>query len=161
MFGRAQEIFAAAGYSQYEISNYARPGRECRHNLNYWQGGDYLGVGAGAHSFSRVPLPGLRWSNEKIPAVYLERVGTSGGARVSEETLTQRQAQGEVVFLALRCRAGLDFESFAERFGVSFVEAFPHVSALARDGLIERGERRWRLTDRGLLVADSVFATFV
>jgi oxygen-independent coproporphyrinogen-3 oxidase len=161
MFTRAREVLGAAGYPQYEISNYARRGRECRHNLNYWRGGDYLGVGAGAHSFCRTPRPGVRWSNEKIPGVYLERVGASGGARVSQEALSRRQAQGEFVFLTLRCLAGFDSESFAERFGVSFAEAFPHVTSLARDGLIEHGDHHWRLTERGLLVADSVFATFV
>lgn len=161
MFTRGRQILEAAGYSQYEISNYAQPNRECRHNLNYWHGGDYLGVGAGAHSFSQRPFPGRRWSNEKLPGAYLERTGKSGEARVSEEALSCRQAQGELVFLMLRCRGGLDPESFAERFGKPFTEAFPHVNTLAADGLIEHTGRRWCLTKRGLLLADSVFATFL
>jgi len=161
MFTRTRELLAEAGFAQYEISNYAQPGRDCRHNLNYWRGGDYLGVGAGAHSFSHRPFPGARWGNQKLPAVYLERIGANGRARANEESLSLTQAQGEFVFLSLRLRDGFDESSFRERFGVPFGQAFPHVPALERDGLLEQDERGWRLTERGLLVADSVFATFL
>lgn len=161
MFTRAREILGKAGYAQYEISNYARPGRPCRHNLNYWQGGDYLGVGAGAHSFSQAPFPGLRWSNAKLPAAYLQHIASCGRARVTEEALTQRQAQGEFVLLTLRLRDGFEAKSFRDRFGTSFAEAFLHVESFERDGLLEHDRRRWRLTERGLLLADSVFATFL
>jgi oxygen-independent coproporphyrinogen-3 oxidase len=161
MFTRTREILGAAGYSQYEISNYARPGSECRHNLNYWCGGDYLGVGAGAHSFCRAPRPGVRWSNEKVPGAYLERIAQGGSARVFEERLDDRQARGESVFLALRCSEGLREEVFRERFGVTFSAAFPHAARLSHDGLLCHQDGWWRLSERGLLVADSVFATFL
>lgn len=161
MFTRAQGILCAAGYRQYEISNYARPGCECRHNLNYWHGGDYLGVGAGAHSFSREPVPGCRWSNEKNPNAYLARVAADGHARVFEERLTAAQARGEFVFLGLRCRDGFDNREFTRRFGLDFLTAFPHAASMARDGLLEFAAERPRLTDRGLLLADSIFATFL
>jgi oxygen-independent coproporphyrinogen-3 oxidase len=161
MFESAQEILGAAGYRQYEISNYARPGAECRHNLNYWRAGEYLGAGAGAHSFARTPGPGRRWSNEKSPARYIQRVQSRGNARIAEETLDDRQARGEHVFLGLRCIDGIDTRAFAARFGVEFLEAFPHSESLRRDGLLTAGGSRWRLSQRGLLVADSVFATYL
>jgi oxygen-independent coproporphyrinogen-3 oxidase len=161
MFTGAREILGAAGYSQYEISNYALPGRECRHNLNYWSGGDYLGVGAGAHSFCRTPHPGVRWSNEKTPGAYLDRVTRSGTARVFEEHLDDRQAQGECVFLALRCQEGLHDETFRKRFGVAFLTAFPHAVSLEQEGILRHRDDRWQLSERGLLVADSVFETFL
>jgi len=161
MFTQAQERLGAAGYRQYEISNYARRGYECRHNLNYWRGGEYLGIGAGAHSFARTPVAGRRWSNEKDPNVYMRRVQVDGHAQGFEEALSERQARGEFVFLGLRCLDGLDTRAFAERFGVDFVTAFPHSETLRSDGLLAADDRRWSLTSRGLLVADSVFATFI
>ena len=161
MFTRTRTILAAHGYAHYEISNYAVPGRECAHNLNYWRAGSYLGVGAGAHSFARAPEPGRRWGNEKSPGLYMERVTKTGQARVSEETLSAEQARGEFVFLALRCRAGFDGDEFERRFGLDVPQAFPHADTLIRDGFLERADRWWRLSERGLMVADSVFATFV
>jgi len=161
MFMRARTLLEAHGYGHYEISNYAVRGHECAHNLNYWRAGPYLGVGAGAHSFARHPEPGCRWSNEKSPGAYMERVNAHGHARVSEETLTPAQARGEFVFLGLRCRDGIDGAQFARRFGLELSAAFPHADGLVRDGMLERADSRWRLSERGLLVADAVFATFL
>jgi oxygen-independent coproporphyrinogen-3 oxidase len=161
MFTRTQALLAAHGYAQYEISNYAPPGRECAHNLNYWRAGAYLGVGAGAHSFARHPAPGRRWGNEKSPGQFLERIRADGHARRGEETLSSEQARGEFVFLGLRCRAGFDGAEFARRFGAEFPRAFPHIETFIRDGYLERVADAWRLTERGLLLADSIFATFL
>jgi oxygen-independent coproporphyrinogen-3 oxidase len=161
MFTHTRQRLAAGGFAAYEISNFARPGRECAHNLNYWRAGAYLGVGAGAHSFAHWPAPGQRWSNERLPQRYLERIRAAGQARVSQEHLTPEQARAEYAFLGLRCTEGIDGAAFAARFGMDFPHAFAHVEALRRDGLLEDGAGRWRLTPRGLLLADSVFATFV
>jgi oxygen-independent coproporphyrinogen-3 oxidase len=169
MLERARKLLGAAGYQQYEISNYARPGRACRHNLNYWHSGPYLGVGAGAHSYSgvsdgRAPADGKfgqRWSNVKGPTVYMQLVATIGHARVTTETLDARQARGEFVFLALRCHTGLSATAFRERFGADFTDPFPHVEELRRDGLLSFASGHWRLTERGRLLADSIFATFL
>ena len=161
MFARTQVLLGARGYARYEISNYALPGRECAHNLNYWRAGSYLGVGAGAHSFASSPAPGRRWSNERSPGRYIERVGDASHARVAEDVLRAEQARGEFAFLGLRCRAGFPGTAFEQRFGLDVPSAFPHVGALVRDGLLEYAEGCWRLTDRGTLLADSVFATFL
>lgn len=161
MFIRAQDLLAAFGYAQYEISNYALPGRECAHNLNYWRGGAYLGIGAGAHSFVPVRSGGRRWSNEMSPSAYVERIKGGGHARVDEELLTPEQGRGEFAFLGLRCRDGIDEGEFARRFGVEFTAAFPQAVGLARDGALERTAGRWRLSPRGLMVADSIFACFL
>jgi oxygen-independent coproporphyrinogen-3 oxidase len=165
MFSGAQECLARAGYEQYEISNYARPGRACRHNLNYWQSGNYLGVGAGAHSYTacgdRAGAWGGRWSNERSPSRYMQAVEERAHARCAAETLDERQARGEYVFLALRCRAGVSDEAFRERFGAALLAAFPHVTELRTDGLLAYDGTCWRLTPRGLWVADSVFTTFL
>ena len=161
MFTRAQTLLAAQGYAQYEISNYALAGRECAHNLNYWRAGAYLGVGAGAHSFARQADAGRRWANERSPGSYIERIRDAGQARADEETLSAEQARGEFVFLGLRCRAGFEAASFAQRFGLDVRRAFPHVEGLLRDGLVESVDGWWRLTERGVLFGDSIFATFL
>jgi len=157
MFTRTREILAAARYDQYEISNYARPGQACRHNLNYWHSGPYLGVGAGAHSYAER----FRWSNEKSPTKYLRDVEAHGHARVFEEALDERQARGEFVFLGLRCLDGFSGALFRERFGDDFPMLYPHVSDLRDGGLLEFVAGHWRLTPPGVLLADSVFVTFL
>ena len=163
MFERAREVLGAAGYRQYEISNYARPGAECRHNLNYWRAGDYLGVGAGAHSFASgtAGQVGERWSNFKAPTRYLTAVESHGHAVETREPIDPERARGEFVFLNLRCRDGFPADAFVDRFGMPMEEAFPHSLGLREDGLLEENEGRWRLSPRGLVLADSVFATFV
>ncbi|MGD0947679.1 MAG: radical SAM family heme chaperone HemW [Candidatus Binatia bacterium] len=163
MFTGAQEILAAHGYAQYEISNYARPGYVCRHNLNYWCGGLYLGIGAGAHSYARLTnrAPGRRWSNKKTPAAYMAAVEQHGHARSAVEELTVRQARGEFVFLGLRCLDGFAAADFHARFGAELAAVFPHVTDLCGSRLLRCSDGRWQLTPQGVLLADSVFATFL
>jgi oxygen-independent coproporphyrinogen-3 oxidase len=167
MFTRSQQTLGAAGYRQYEISNYAQPGYACRHNLNYWRGGSYVGVGAGAHSYAATsevsvrPDWGRRWSNETDPNRYLGAVDAQGHARCSVELLDERQARGEYVFLRLRCRDGLAAAGFRDRFHAEFDTAFPQVADLVDAGLLQCTGGQWELTARGLLLADSVFATFL
>lgn len=167
MFTRTQEILAAAGYEQYEISNYATAGHRCRHNLTYWRSGDYLGVGAGAHSYARTGEAGngadfgKRWSNEKNPATYLESIARQGHARTLVEDLNARRSRGEFVFLGLRCLEGFSVAEFRGRFGADFPALFPHVTDLRDGGLLQHENGRWKLTPQGLLLADSVFVTFL
>ena len=165
MFTQAQENLAEAGYEQYEISNYALPGRRCRHNLTYWRSGEYLGVGAGAHSYARAfdtgAGAGRRWSNERNPARYIETVERHGHALVSAEDIDERRARGEFVFLGLRCLDGFSTAEFQQRFGAEVSAFFPHVTGLCEDDLLQHKDGRWRLTPRGLLLADSIFATFL
>lgn len=161
MFVRTAAVLSAHGYTQYEISNYARPGRACAHNLNYWRSGGYLGLGAGAHSFSPAAGGGRRWSNEKHAGRYMDRIAAAGEARVTDESLRPEQARGEFVFLGLRCRDGFAEREFQHRFGAPFLCAYPHAERFVRDGHLERVGERWQLTARGLVLADAIFATFL
>jgi len=161
MADAAETVLAAAGYARYEISSYARAGFAARHNASYWDGSDYLGVGAGAHGFSRRPRPGRRWVNERLPARYLAAVATSGTAVVGEERLTEAQARAEFCFSGLRRTIGIDAAAFSARFGVDLAAAFPHLAGLVADGLVEMGGGRVRLTERGRRFADTVAASFV
>ena len=161
MAGTAAAMLEAAGYARYEISSYARTGYAARHNVAYWDGSDYLGVGAGAHSFSRTPGPGRRWMNERLPDRYQARVSATGTAVGTEERLTDAQARAEFCFCGLRRIAGVDVRGFRERFGVPLDAAYPHVAVLMADGLVEAVDDRLRLTATGLRFADTVAASFV
>jgi len=161
MYALIQEHCAASGYQHYEISSFARPGFFARHNANYWKGVSYLGLGAGAHSFSTVSEWGTRWSNERSPRRYIEKALKHGEAKTVVETLTRTQAMGEFVFLRLRQLQGFAPAAFAERFGVGFDKQFPHVADLLAEGLLTLGAGIIRLSPQGLLIADTIFASFM
>ena len=168
---RQAEFYAAVrdelprrGYPMYEISNYAPPGHEARHNLSYWRMESYLGLGAGAHSFARDERGGggRRWWNERMPARYIARALADGCAEAGDEAIDTLRARGEFVFLNLRLRAGLSLADFAARFGESFESAFGGRTAGLFEGeLLVREDGRIYLSDRGLELADSVFAEFI
>jgi oxygen-independent coproporphyrinogen-3 oxidase len=153
--------FTRAGYVRYEISSWARPGFASRHNTSYWDGSDYLGLGAGAHSFSATPASGRRWANLRRPEAYRAAVDTTGTAVDQDERLSATQARTDFVITGLRQMAGIDPAAFARRFGEALADSFPQVDELVRDGLLEHAGSRLRLTRRGLLFADTVSARFV
>jgi oxygen-independent coproporphyrinogen-3 oxidase len=154
-------LLEAAGLARYELSSWARPGFESRHNRAYWDGSDYLGIGAGAHSFAATPAPGQRFANERTPARYVAAVAAAGTAVATSERLTEAQARGEFCFTGLRQVAGVDAVSFRRRFGCELDAAFPHVARLIADGLLEHADGRVRLTARGLRFADTVAVQFL
>ena len=160
MYTQVQAACAAHGYERYEISNFARPGYASQHNLRYWQGGTYLGLGAGAHSFSCAPGWGVRWSNIRNPKAYMEQTLSTDRADQYVEHLTEEQARGEFLFLNLRQTDGMSLSGFARRFGRPFFAQFPHAADMVSEGLITQSAGKVRLTPKGLLVADSVFASF-
>lgn len=160
MYQHVRAALAAAGYAQYEISNFARPGHEARHNRSYWRGVPYLGLGAGAHSYSPAPAWGRRWSNERIPERYIAAVDR-GDAAVGEETLSFETAAAEFMFLGLREHEGVDPVQFARRFGRPLEDVHPEVAMFRADGFLEEHDGRLRLSERGLLLADSIFSAFL
>ncbi len=166
-FEWTQERLARAGYEHYEISNWARPGYRCRHNLTYWECREYLGLGAGGHSY----LNGVRFANAAVPSTYLSLVEQSwqeaqergGGASmrqiVSGETITQELAMADTLILGLRLTDGVALEDFRVRFGVdATVEFAPQLQEPFELGLIETSDGRLRLTERGRLLGNEVFA---
>jgi oxygen-independent coproporphyrinogen III oxidase len=162
MYAAVRTELPRRGYAMYEISNYAQPGREARHNLTYWRHEAYLGIGAGAHSFARVGVGGRRWWNERIPARYIAGVLESGGAESGAEETDARTSESEFVFLNLRLREGFAEADFRERFTRSFADAFgDRAKTLVAGGLLIRERGRVFLSERGLELADSVFAEFV
>jgi oxygen-independent coproporphyrinogen-3 oxidase len=163
----ARERLARAGYEHYEISNWARSGYRCRHNLTYWECGDYLGLGAGAHSY----LDGVRFANVDAPGEYVSLIEESsdeaakGGDRtpmrqvVSRESLTPDLAMADALVLGLRLVEGVGLADFRERYGTDAMDAFgKRLSEPLTHGLVETAGGRLRLTDRGRLLGNEVFA---
>lgn len=146
-----QALLAAAGYRQYEVSAYAREGFECRHNLNYWQFGDYLGLGAGAHGKLTLGSPAkiLRTAKPKQPRDYQERVAGSSGAVGERNFVAIADIPFEFMLNALRLNEGFSNECFESRTGLP-VAAFsaPMREAAAR-GLVAATHNGWRPTDLG------------
>lgn len=159
-----EKRLSAAGLERYEISNYAKPGWHSRHNVNYWRGGDYLGIGAGAHSFRNTnskSAMGIRWSNEKNPGRYMGEVHESHRAVVEREEIDRIKAAGEFMFLGLRMTWGVSSDAFSARFGQSPAEFFPRIKDWLEGDLMEEENGFLRLSPKGLLVANSIFVQFM
>lgn len=158
MYEEAIRILTGTGFSHYEISNFSRPGFECRHNITYWQNEPYLGLGAGASSY----IEGIRSTNISAIEEYIDNVRSNKSVAGMEEKLQGHAAMGETVFLGLRMLEGLDMNRFTERYGISPEYAFPEQISNLLDGkLIEKTGSHIRLTHKGLLFANEVFAEFV
>jgi oxygen-independent coproporphyrinogen-3 oxidase len=149
MFERTRERLAAAGILGYEISNFARPGYESRHNLGYWRGADYLGLGPSACS----TIGGARWRNVANTPLYVARVNGGGSAREEQEALDAVTRAKERIMFGLRMREGVSRGEF--------VEADGELRRLAQEGLTIEEAGRVFLTARGRLLADSVAELFV
>lgn len=146
------------GYHRYEISNYARGGRECRHNLKYWRFDDYLGLGSASHSF----VGGRRFANERIPTDYIRRMRSEHNARITEDVETEEQLRGEYIFLALRTTVGVDTADFARTFGAEFWTLYGNIiERMCQEGLVEQEGQYVRLTKLGMKYGNRVFAHFV
>ena len=144
-----QAELKSAGYLQYEISNWARPGFESRHNLKYWRREPYLGFGAGAHSFSG----GQRWANRHDAAAYVESISEGNNAIESVDTLTPTLALEEEFFLGLRQLSGIDLSRIERYYGVSLAGK---VSELAARGMVEKQGDSLRLPAAKLSVSNEV-----
>ena len=142
MFEAACDALGDAGYLHYEVSNWAMPGRECRHNLGYWEGRPYLGLGAGAHSFRGA----RRWWNVRPPTRYVELALAGADATGGEELLDEEAARLERIMLALRLDRGVPLGWFPP------AAADEHV----RSGLATVTGGKLRLTERGMLLANEV-----
>jgi oxygen-independent coproporphyrinogen III oxidase len=169
MYEWAGEALEMVGFEQYEISNWARPGRQCRHNLQYWRGQPYLGFGAGAHGCAG----GLRISNVLRIRTYIERLHPDypildipfplSPATVHQTKIPMRVEMQETMLTGLRLtREGVSAEDFVDRFGVQMRTVFDkEIDELVGLGLLEWAGPVLRLTKRGRLLGNQVFMRFV
>ena len=146
-----------AGYKQYEISNFAKLGHECRHNLLYWRGEDYLGLGAGAHShldLNERSSWGVRWANLKNPDLYMRTVLEGKRPLAFTELLSKEEALQDKIMMGLRLGEGISLTSFKERFGAKWYS--DSLSALFKQGFLELSDNSLLLTKKGLLVSNEL-----
>jgi putative oxygen-independent coproporphyrinogen III oxidase len=151
------ETCAAAGLPAYEISNHARPGAECRHNLIYWRGAEYAGIGPGAHG--RLDVDGSRraTATEKRPETWLMRVESLGHGFVVDEPLTREERADEYLLMGLRLAEGIDLDRYAALAGRPLDPK--RIALLRAEGAIETtSEGRLRVTQSGFPVLDAVVA---
>jgi len=148
-------VLKGAGYERYEISNYAQPGCACEHNVGIWRGNDFLGLGPASSS----RMGSRRWTNNSSLADYMESILQNNLPPREEETLDPADDALERVTFALRLNEGVDPYAVAARFPILGDKADAwerRLEACARQGLVERGGVRWRLTSRGREVCDAV-----
>lgn len=155
MYEMMLDRLGAAGYAQYEISNFSLPGRESRHNSKYWTLDPVFGFGVSAHSFDGRE----RYANERDTAKYVEMISSSGFAEIKREAV---DLCSEYIFLGLRLDAGIEMEDFRIRFGFEFVVKYENeIASLLESELVETDDDRIRLTRFGKLYSNEVFAYFV
>ena len=165
MYHFTKDFLAEHGYLRYEISNYALAGRECRHNSGYWTGHPYLGFGIGAASY----VNGTRFSNDSDLSEYLKAFpgdrshgGPAGTARAEQHRLSGEEQMEEFMFLGLRMTAGVKDQVFFERFGEKISDIYgPVLDRHISQGVLERTEGGYRLTDRGVDVSNYVLADYL
>jgi oxygen-independent coproporphyrinogen-3 oxidase len=157
MGDRAAELLAAHGYRRYEVSNFAKPGQECRHNLHTWRRGAYLGFGPGAHSFRSE----RRFWNVRSPAAYQRRL-SAGELPVEDGEDVSDRRLGEWIYLRLRLTEGVRFDEFAAEFGEDARRRFAaELGGLEELGLIAVDKVGFRATDRGRWLLNRVVAAFL
>lgn len=163
MYYMTRNCLAEQGYERYEISNYARPGFECRHNVGYWTGTGYLGLGLGASSY----LEGCRFHNTSDFQSYVsahldDEAEFCQAVRQDMEQLSVKSKMEEFMFLGLRLTRGVSVEGFITRFGQSIRNVYGGViDKLEREGLLEHKNGYYRLTERGLDLSNYAMSLFL
>lgn len=158
LFNEAEDAMAAAGLAAYEISNYARPGFESRHNLKYWDDGPFHAFGMSAHGYA----DGVRYWNEATFGRYCAAMESRGSARAGERVLTRQERLEEAVMTGLRVRRGIDRAAFLARYGVDIMDAFGEaLRPSVAGGLLLVDDATVRLTRRGVLMSSEVLSAVV
>lgn len=160
MYATAMERLTTHGYDQYEISNFCLPGCECRHNVNYWDRGDYLGLGPAAWSF----IGDRRWANIADVGQYVSRLRSGITVQDHEkiEQVNRGQSALEKLFLGLRKASGVDLAAFGSLFGEGALGSLvSRIGGLERDGLVEIRKGSLVLTGRGKLLANEVLSRII
>ena len=167
MYDELLKTASAAGYRQYEVANFARhksiaftetPDHACQHNVNYWRGGNYLGLGPSASSY----VAGTRWSNIANTTVYCEKIENTGNAGDWKDELSALARAGETAAFGLRMNAGWPFELFRSTTGFDLRQDWAgEIDELVAGGFARTNPERFQLTDRGLRLADWVAEKFL
>jgi len=154
----AREILTANGYNHYEISNYAKEGKESRHNLLYWDNREYIGLGAGASGY----LDGVRYTNVDSLEAYARSLLSNMLPRAFEETITKSIAMEEEIMLSFRKAQGLDKEMFYQKYGENVNSIWEHlIKKYVNLGMLKENEVRLWLTPEGFLQSNEIILDFI
>lgn len=155
MYYTVMRYCAGSGYGQYELSNFCRPGRECRHNANYWARGEYLGLGPGAWSF----LDGVRRQSVASVQEYADRLAAGVAVVEEEDRVDREQEAAEFVMLQLRTSRGIDLALYRQRYGVLAGDRLlANMAAMSSTDLLEATSHRLFLSERGKALANEAIA---
>ena len=158
MYHWAVDYLAEMGYEQYEISNFAKAGKESRHNRIYWQADEYLGMGLGSHSY----MEGERFHNIYDLQEYMKADGDISLLKEEVEIITEEDALAEFMFLGLRLTEGVSFERFRAKFGKEMKNIYgEQIEKLVQENLLEEDEKGIRLTRKGVDISNYVFEKFL
>lgn len=158
MYTFVKERLKEAGYTQYEISNWAKDGLNCRHNELYWECGFYLGLGLGAHGY----MDGIRYHNTVAFNDYLTAKGQSDKLVVERETITSKIAMEEYMFLGLRMLKGISIGEFYKKFGGSIFEIYREpIEKWMKEGILIHNKDRLFLSEIGIDLSNQVFVSFL
>jgi len=157
-YDSGREVLGREGYIQYEISNFALPGYESRHNLKYWQLAPYVGLGAGAHSFDGIH----RWANEDDPKLYIDKVARMRSPILGARKLSPEEQVEEFFFLGLRLVNGVNLERARKQWGNDLLGRWEgRIETLTQNGLLTMAGDNFRLAEKAYLVSNEVFQEFV
>ncbi|MCD7033039.1 radical SAM family heme chaperone HemW [Metabacillus sp. GX 13764] len=158
MYNILMDEMESHGFHQYEISNFALPGKESRHNLTYWNNEEYFGFGAGAHGY----VKGVRTANAGVIGKYRNLISEAGSAAIQETKVSIEEQMEEEMFLGLRKTAGVSKKHFAEKFGIEMDKVFNTAAEEQKQkGLLEESGDSIRLTREGRLLGNEVFQAFL
>lgn len=160
LFEATQELMERAGRPLYEISNHARPGAECRHNLTYWRYGDYVGIGPGAHGRPRIGGTKFAARQHRAPETWLDQVERQGHATTACDPVPRDEQAEEALMMGMRLAEGIDADRFRAATGVALDDALDPkgLAAMIEGGFVERSAGGLRASREGLLRLDAVLA---
>lgn len=158
MYHQAIDYLKNKGYTHYEISNFAKPGKQCRHNLIYWKNGEYIGLGSGAHSYWN----GERFANITDPKVYIEKIQKGESPIEFEESISKEDEKFETIMLGLRLMQGVSKKEFFIRFGEKLESCYGDIIEQLKDKeLLIEDQKFIRLTSRGMDLQNTVLLCFM
>ena len=161
IFEQNLELLTAAGYKRYEVSAYAKKDQECKHNLNYWRFGDYIGIGAGAHGKISFPDKVTRQVRERHPETYMQAMESKGNALIESRDVSAKDLPFEFMLNALRLTDGVETKTFSERTGLPLHVISKGLEEASKKGLLDDNPTALKATDLGLRYLNNLQEMFL
>ena len=161
IFEQNLALLEQAGYRRYEVSAYAKKAQECKHNLNYWRFGDYIGIGAGAHGKISFPDRITRQVRERHPETYMQAIETNGNALIEARDIPAKDLPFEFMLNALRLTDGVDTNTFSERTGLPLNVVSKGLDEASKKGLLDSNPSKLKATEQGLRYLNNLQEMFL